>query len=266
MTDFGAPPTALRMMMQLDAPADRYDLGSVRRVGAVGESVVDWVADTFDGAPVEELYGQTEANLVIGDCSSLKRPRPGKMGLAAPGHEVAIVDPETAEQIDEPGEIGEIAVRYEDDPICFEEYWKKPNLTDQKVRNGWLLTEDLGSVDEDGFFSFEGRKDDVIITSGYRVSPEEIEETMASHAAVANVAVVGIPDDERGTVPKAFVVTADDGQPTTELRETLETRVKERLAPYEYPREIEFIDELPKTSTGKIRRKSLRERESVANS
>ncbi|WP_222912860.1 AMP-binding protein [Natrinema sp. SYSU A 869] len=269
VTDLGVPPTALRMMMQVDAPSERYDVKSVRRVGAggeaVGESVVDWAKETFDGVPVEELYGQTEANLVVADCSSLKRPRPGKMGLTVPGHEVAIVDPETAEPIDEPGSVGEIAVRYEGNPVCFEEYWQKPELTDRKVRNGWLLTEDLGSVDEDGFFSFEGRKDDVIITSGYRVSPEEIEETIASHGAVADVAVIGVPDEERGAVPKAFVV-ADDDHPTTELKETLGTRVKDRLAPYEYPREIEFIDDLPTTSTGKVRRRSLREREGIADS
>lgn len=269
VTDLGAPPTALRMMMQIEAPAERYDLESVRRVGAggeaVGESVVDWVRETFDGVPVDELYGQTEANLVVADCSPLKRPRSGTMGLAVPGHEVAIVDPETAEPIDEPGDIGEIAVRYEGNPVCFEEYWEKPELTERKVRNGWLLTEDLGSVDEDGFFSFEGRKDDVIITSGYRVSPEEIEETIASRDAVADVAVIGVPDEERGTVPKAFVVAVDE-RPTTELKETLGTYVKDRLAPYEYPREIEFVDELPKTSTGKVRRQSLREREGVADS
>ncbi|UHQ95200.1 acyl-CoA synthetase [Haloterrigena alkaliphila] len=269
VTDLGAPPTALRMMMQIDDPAERYDLKSVRRVGAggeaVGESVVDWVRETFDGVTVEELYGQTEANLLVADCRSLKRPRSGTIGLAVPGHEVAIVDPETAEPIDEPGEIGEIAVRYEDNPVCFEEYWEKPELTERKVQNGWLLTEDLGSVDEDGFFSFEGRKDDVIITSGYRVSPEELEETITGHDAVADVAVIGVPDEERGTVPKAFVVAVDE-RPRTELKETLGTRVKDRLAPYEYPREIEFIDDLPKTSTGKVRRQSLREREGIADS
>ena len=263
VTNFGTPTTALRMMMQVESPAERYTLDSVRSVSAggeaVGESVVAWVEETFD-APLEEAYGQTEANLVIGDCAALKAPKTERMGLAVPGHEVAVVDPQTAEPTVEPGDVGEIAVRYEGDPVCFKEYWKKPDRTDEKVRDGWLLTEDLGSVDEEGYFSFEGRKDDVIITSGYRTSPEEIEETIAGHRAVADVGVIGIPDEKRGEVPKAFVVVTDDGRASPELRDTLMARVKERLAPYEYPREIEFLDELPKTSTGKLRRESLRER------
>ncbi|WP_226008173.1 acyl-CoA synthetase [Natrinema salinisoli] len=270
ITNLGAPTTALRMMMQVDDPADRYALGTIRHVAAggeaVGESVIRWAKETFDGAAIEEVYGQTEANLVVGDCHSLKEPRPGKMGLAAPGHDVAIVDPETAEPIDEPGEVGEIAVRYEGNPVCFREYWNKPERTDRKVRNGWLLTEDLGTVDEDGFFSFEGRKDDVIITSGYRVSPEEIEEVIASHVAVADAAVIGVPDEDRGSVPKAFVVTGDEEWRTPELKEELENRVTDRLARYEYPRMIEFLDELPTTSTGKVRRQSLRERDGIADS
>ena len=270
ITNWGGPTTALRMMMQVDAPAERYDVGSIRSVSAggeaVGESVIAWVEETFDGASFEEAYGQTEANLVVGDCSALRPVRSGKMGLAVPGHEVAIVDPETAEPTVEAGEVGEIAVRYEDDPVCFVEYWNKPDLTDEKVRNGWLLTEDLGTLDEDGYFSFEGRTDDVIITSGYRVSPEEIEETLASHAAVADVGVIGVPDDQRGEVPNAFVVVASGNEESGDLKRTLEERVKDRLAPYEYPRRIEFIDELPKTSTGKVRRESLRELVDAADS
>lgn len=263
ITNWGGPTTALRMMMQVDAPAERYDIESIQSVSAggeaVGESVVSWVHETFDGASFEEAYGQTEANLVVGDCSALEQPQPGKMGLAVPGHEVAIVDPETAEPTVDTGEVGEIAVRYEDDPVCFKEYWNKPELTDEKVRNGWLLTEDLGTIDENGFFSFEGRTDDVIISSGYRVSPEEIEETLASHDAVADVGVIGVPDDQRGEVPNAFVVAEGEAE-NSALKQTLEERVKERLAPYEYPRRIKFIDKLPKTSTGKIRRESLRDR------
>jgi acetyl-CoA synthetase len=269
ITNWGGPTTALRMMMQVDAPAERYNIESIQSVSAggeaVGESVVSWVDETFDGASFEEAYGQTEANLVVGDCSALEQPQPGKMGLAVPGHEVAIVDPETAEPTVDTGEVGEIAVRYEDDPVCFKEYWNKPELTDEKVRNGWLLTEDLGTIDENGFFSFEGRTDDVIISSGYRVSPEEIEENLASHAAVADVGVIGVPDDQRGEVPNAFVVAEGEAE-SSALKQTLEERVKERLAPYEYPRRIEFIDELPKTSTGKVRRESLRDRVDTAES
>ncbi|MFC7157575.1 acyl-CoA synthetase [Halomarina halobia] len=263
ITNWGGPPTALRMMMQVEDPNERWDLTSMRAVGAggeaVGESVVSWVAETFDGASFEEAYGQTEVNLVVGDCTALRERRHGKMGLAVPGHEVTIVDPETAEPTVEHGEVGEIAVRYADDPVCFVEYWHKPDATDAKVRDGWLLTEDLGTMDEDGYLSFEGRTDDVIITSGYRVSPTEIEETIASHEAVADVGVIGVPDEQRGEVPNAFVVVADGVTADDNLRATLETRVKDRLAPYEYPRRIKFLDELPKTSTGKVRRESLRE-------
>ncbi|MFC5973498.1 acyl-CoA synthetase [Halomarina salina] len=270
ITNWGGPTTALRMMMQVDAPTDRFDVASIESVSAggeaVGESVITWVTETFDGASFEEAYGQTEANLVVGDCSALRPVRAGKMGLAVPGHEVTVVDPETAEPTVEAGEVGEIAVRYEGDPVCFVEYWDEPDLTDEKVRNGWLLTEDLGTVDEEGYFSFEGRTDDVIITSGYRVSPEEIEETLASHDAVADVGVIGVPDDQRGEVPNAFVVVADGTEGSATLKRTLEERVKDRLAPYEYPRRIEFVDELPKTSTGKVRRESLRERVATSDS
>jgi acetyl-CoA synthetase len=131
------------------------------------------------------------------------------------------------------------------------------------VQNGWLLTEDLGSMDEDGYVSFKSRKDDVIISAGYRIGPEEVEESLASHEAVADSAVIGVPDDERGEVPKAFVVLADGHDASAELGDELQEFVKERLAAYEYPREVAFIDELPKTETGKVKRTSLRDREGI---
>ncbi|MEF8907962.1 MAG: AMP-dependent synthetase, partial [Haloarculaceae archaeon] len=195
--------------------------------------------------------------MLVGHCTALAEFREGKMGLAGPGHEVAVVDPETAEPTVAPGEVGELAVRYEGNPVCFKEYLGKPEKTAEKVRNGWLLTEDLGTVDEDGYFSFKSRKDDVIISAGYRIGPEEIEEHLADHDAVADAGVVGVPDEERGEVPKAFVVA--QGEPDDGLREELRSHVRNRLAAYEYPREIEFVDELPKTATGKVRREDLRE-------
>jgi len=124
-----------------------------------------------------------------------------------------------------------------------------------------LLTEDLGSMDSAGYIAFKSRKDDVIISSGYRIGPEEVEESLAGHAAVADAAVIGVPDDERGAIPKAFVVCADGHDPSADLAEAIKTHVKERLAAYEYPREVEFVNELPKTETGKVRRASLREGE-----
>ncbi|WP_440770679.1 acyl-CoA synthetase [Natronorubrum sp. DTA28] len=275
VTNFFAPPTALRMMMQTADPGERYDIDSVRVIPSggesLGQSIVDWAEETFDGAAVHEGYGQTEANLLVGDCTALAEFREGKMGLAAPGHDVRIVDTETAEPTVETGEIGEIAVRYEGNPVCFKEYLNKPERTERKVRNGWLLTEDLGTVDEDGYFTFKSRKDDVIISAGYRIGPEEIEESLAGHEAVADAAVIGVPDDERGEVPKAYVVTAagtdladgegDDGTDSATLENTLQEHVRTRLAQYEYPREIEFVEELPKTATGKVRRADLREAE-----
>jgi acetyl-CoA synthetase len=283
VTNFFGPPTALRMMMRVD-DTDRYALDSVRVVAgggeSLGQSIVDWAADTFDGgerpdgsraspeqrsggAVVHEGYGQTEANMLVGDCTALLEFREGKIGKAGPGHEVAIVDPDTAEATVAAGEIGEIALRYEGNPVCFKEYWGKPEKTAAKVQNGWLLTEDLGWLDEDGYLVFESRKDDVIISAGYRIGPTEIEESLAGHAAVADAAVIGVPDDERGEVPKAYVVLAAGAEPTDETRASLRDHVRERLAKYEYPRDIEFVEELPTTSTGKVRRASLREREGL---
>jgi len=265
VSNFFAPPTALRMMMQVDEPG--YRLDSIRTIASGGESlgqnVADWAGDIFSGAAVHEGYGQTEANMLVGDCTALLECREGTMGKAGPGHDIEIVDPDTAEATVDRGEVGEIAVRYEGNPVCFTEYWQKPEKTAEKVRDGWLLTEDLGKMDEDGFVAFESRKDDVIISAGYRIGPVEIEESLAGHEAVADCAVIGVPDDERGEVPKAYVVLAGGHEPTEETREQLRQHVRDRLAQYEYPREIEFVEELPKTSTGKVRRTSLREREGL---
>jgi acetyl-CoA synthetase len=258
------PPTALRKLMRSDVDPDAYDLGSVRVVASAGEptteSMFEWVAETFDGAPITDAYGQTEANGLVCYCAALMEYREGTVGRPTPGHEVAVVDSETVEPVDS-GEVGEIAVRYEGDPVCFKEYWNAPDRTAAKVREGWLLTGDLGTVDADGYISFVGRKDETIISGGYRISPYEIEDTLAGHDAVSEVAVVGVPDEERGEVPKAFVVLAAGAERSVELRETLQTFVKERLAAYEYPRELAFVDGLPKTATGKIQRSVLAGRE-----
>lgn len=258
------PPTALRMMAQVDAPDERYDLASMATIASggepVGQDIVDWAATTFSGATVGEAYGQTEHNPLVIDCPELYEFREGTMGKPVIDKEVAIVDPETAEPLD-PGEVGEIAVRYEGDPSHFKEYWNRPDETAAKRKNGWHLTEDLGVADEDGYIAFRGRTDNVMMISGHRVGPEEIEDSLALHEAVADAGVIAVADETRGQVPKAFVVLADGYDPSADLTDELKAHVKDRLARYEYPREIEYIDELPMTPTGKIQRFKLEDRE-----
>ncbi|MFB6172897.1 MAG: acyl-CoA synthetase [Haloarculaceae archaeon] len=266
ITVVNAPPTALRMLMQVEDPAETYDLRSLRVLfsggESVGDTIVDWADDAFENAVVHEGYGQTEAPAFIGDCSALGVDhRAGKMGVASPGSEVRILDPDTGEETVDPGEIGEIALRYEGNPGCFAEYLNKPEKTAGKVEDGWLLSEDLGSVDEDGYVTFQSRKDDVIISAGYKIGPEEVEDALAGHPAVADAGVVGVPDDTRGEIPKAFVVLAAGHGPSEVLAEELTDHVRDRLAKYEYPREIEFVDDLPTTTTGKVRRRDLRARD-----
>jgi acetyl-CoA synthetase len=264
----GGPATALRMMMQVP-DRDSYDTGSVRTVvqggESLGRSLYEAVTDTFENATMHEVYGQTEALIFVSDCAALGLDHEfGKMGKVVPGHEVRIQDPETGEPLDT-GEVGEIALRVDgEDPLPFAEYWKRPEKTAEKVRDGWLRSEDLGSVDEDGRFAFNSRRDDVIISSGYKMGPAEIEETLADHDAVADAGVIGVPDDTRGEVPKAFVALGPGYDPGDDLRGELQAFVKDRLAKYEYPRELEFVEELPRTTTGKVRRHDLREREGLA--
>jgi acetyl-CoA synthetase len=186
------------------------------------------------------------------------------MGKPAPGHDVAIVDQETGERLPD-GEVGMIAVRRDDDPVIFQEYWNQPEKTEAATVEGpdgvrWHLTEDLGYRDEDGYFWFKSRDDDIIITSGYRVGPGEVESAILEHPDVEQVGVVGLPDDTRGEIIKAFVqpVAGVDGDDA--LRDEIRQLVKDALAKYEYPREVEFVDALPTTTTGKIQRRKLRER------
>jgi acetyl-CoA synthetase len=186
------------------------------------------------------------------------------VGRPGPGFDVRIVDPETGRPTVEPGEIGEIAVRYENNPICFTEYWHRPEATEAKVQNGWLLTEDLGAMDDDGYVTFKSRKDDVIISAGYRIGPEEVEECIADHPKIADSAVIGVPDQERGEVPKAFVILTE-GETADGISQQVKQHVKDRLAKYEYPREIEIVADLPKTTTGKVDRSALKDREGLGD-
>ncbi|XVH31775.1 acyl-CoA synthetase [Haloferacaceae archaeon DSL9] len=262
VTDAFLPPTAIRMLMGVEAPADRYDL-SLKSLCSGGEPLTPeisrWADAELDGVVVNEIYGQTEANLLVCDCRDWFPSRTGSLGKPVVGHEVAVVDPETGEP-KASGEIGTIAVRREGDPVVFAEYWNEPAKTDAVRVDGWHLTGDLGVRDEDGYFWFKSRDDDVIITSGYRVGPGEVERAVLDHPDVEQVGVVGVPDDVRGEIIKAFVQPITGVGGSDDLREEIRDLVRDRLAKYEYPREIEFVDELPRTTTGKIQRRKLRER------
>jgi len=266
VTDTFLPPTAIRMMMDVEAPAERYDL-ELDAICSGGEpltsDILEWADAELEEVVVNEFYGQTEANMLCVNCQGWFEARPGSMGKVPPGREVAVVDGETGEELPA-GEVGEIAVDHTtDDPIVFEEYWGMPDETGATRVGRWHLTGDLGYRDGDGYFWYKARADDVIITSGYRVGPGEVEDAVLEHPAVAQVGVIGVPDDTRGEVIKAFVELRRGADPSDALREEIRDVVRDRLAKYEYPREIEFMDELPQTTTGKIRRVALREYEGL---
>ncbi len=254
------PPTALKMMRQVNDPQSRHDY-SMRTIAsggeALGEELLDWGKEVMK-LTINEFYGQTEVNLVLGNCSEIMETRPGSMGKAIPGHRVEVVD-ESGIAVS-PGTVGEIGIRRPDPVMCIE-YWKNPEATEEKYVNDWWLSGDLAKRDEDGYFWFVGRKDDVITSAGYRIGPAEIEDCLMKHPSVGMVAVVGSPDDVRTEVVKAFVIPKPEVIPTPELEEDIKKFVKVRLAAHEYPREIEFVTELPMTTTGKIIRKELKRRE-----
>ena len=252
------PPTALKMMRQADArPPRDLRLRTIMSGGeALGEEMLDWVRERL-GVTVNEIYGQTECNYVVGNSSNLYPVKPGSMGRGYPGHRVAVVD----EQGEPAGSnnLGEIAVK-RPDPVMFLGYWQNPKATKDKYLGEWLLTGDLARADDDGYLYFAGRKDDVINSAGYRIGPTEIESTLIKHPAVAMAAVIGVPDKIRGEVVKAYITTKHGVERSGALATEIQAFVKTRLAAYEYPREVEFIDQMPLTTTGKIRRNELRAR------
>lgn len=254
------PPTALKMMRQVKDPRARHDYG-MRSIGSggetLGEELLDWGREVM-GLTINEFYGQTECNLVVGSCSDVMENRPGSMGFAIPGHTVEIVD--DSGQVLPPNTVGEVGVR-RPDPVMFVQYWRNPKATEEKYAGEWLLTGDLARKGEDGYFWFMGRKDDVITSAGYRIGPSEIEDCIMKHPAVGMVAVVGSPDELRTEVVKAFVVLKPEVKPSAAVEDEIRQFVKVRLAAHEYPREVEFVSELPMTATGKIMRKELKKLE-----
>lgn len=251
------PPTALKMMRRVEKPQERWNL-NLRSIGSGGESLgeelLDWGREAF-GITINEFYGQTECNLVVGNCAGLMPVKPGAMGRAVPGHEVAIVDDEGAPL--PPGEEGNIGIR-RPDPVMFLRYWNNPAATEAKFAGDWLLTGDRGKLDGDGYFHFVGRDDDVITSGGYRIGPGEIEDCLIKHPAISLAAVIGVPDPLRTERVKAFVVLKPDIHGGEDLAKEIQAFVKTRLAAHEYPREVAFVEDLPMTTTGKIIRKALR--------
>ncbi|MEQ9198424.1 MAG: AMP-binding protein, partial [Rhodospirillales bacterium] len=216
---------------------------------------------TTFGLTINEFYGQTECNLVVGNCATLMEARPGSIGRAIPGHKVAIVD-DAGEPLPN-GTAGHIAVS-RPDPVMFLEYWNRPEATAEKFIGDWLITGDTGVMDDDGYIWFRGSADDVITSSGYRIGPAEVEDCLMKHQAVALAAVIGVPDPARTEIVKAFIVTAGGIEPSDSLAAEIQAFVKSRLAAHEYPRAIAFVRELPMTTTGKIMRRTLRDREAAA--
>ena len=254
------PPTALKMMHSFPFEKDHWDL-NVRSIASGGESLgvelLDWSLECF-GVKINEFYGQTECNMLVSSCNELFPTKPGVMGRPVPGHRIAIID--AAGNLLNHGELGNIGV-LRPDPVMFLKYWCDIEATKNKFAGDWLLTGDKGIMDDEGYIRFIGRDDDVITSAGYRIGPGEVEDCLLGHPAVMMAAVVGIADEQRTEVVKAFIVLEDEYTPGDELVIEIQTYVKHKLAAHEYPREVEFVDALPLTTTGKIIRKALREKE-----
>jgi acetyl-CoA synthetase len=268
-------PTALKAMMKaVPHPRTHYPL-RLQALMSAGEAVGDAVfayCQNELGVTVNEMFGQTEINYVVGNCARLWPARANSMGKGYPGHRVAVID--DAGQECPPGTPGEVAVNRFDvhghpDPVFFLGYWRNTAATKAKYTGDWCRTGDMAVADADGYLWYQGRTDDMFKAAGYRIGPGEIENCLVKHPAVANAAVVPKPDRDRGALVKAYVVLSPDYQNQRSqaadpaafevaVQSTLQQHVKGLLAPYEYPKEIEFIDALPMTTTGKVQRRILR--------
>lgn len=252
-------PTEYRLMAKVE-DIGNFKLPSLRSAVSAGEPLNREVIDVFKehfNLDVRDGYGQTENTLLLGITKGVSL-RPGSMGKPTPGNIVEIVDEDGTPCA--VGEVGDIAV-HKDTPALFKEYFKEPERTKQQFRGDYYVTGDRAKKDEDGYFWFEGRSDDIIISSGYTIGPFEVEDALVKHPSVKECAVVASPDPIRGNVVKAFIVLRDGVEETEGLVKELQTHVKNSTAPYKYPRKIEFIDELPKTASGKTRRVELRDNE-----
>ena len=265
-------PTALKAMMKAHPkPREQFNLrlqGLMSAGEAVGDAVFAYCQEEL-GVVVNEMFGQTEINYIVGNCAMNRAPsnvgwpaRAGSMGRAYPGHRVAVLD--EAGKPCPAGLAGDVAVHKLDihgkpDPIFFLGYWNNEAATKAKfTKEGWCRTGDMATMDADGYLWYQGRSDDMFKAAGYRIGPSEVENCLVKHPAVANAAVVPKPDAERGALVKAYVVLAAGFKPSQKLIAELQLHVRGKLAPYEYPKEIEFIDVLPMTTTGKVQRRVLR--------
>jgi acetyl-CoA synthetase len=252
------PPTAIKLLRSVREPRQRYDL-KLRTIVSAGESLgreaYEW-SNAELGITVNEVYGQTECNYVIASSAAIGVSRAGAIGKPVPGHQVAIVDYEGREV--QRGVTGQIAIA-RPDPVMFLEYWEDPKATREKFIGDWLATGDQGVMESDGYVRFIGRDDDIITSAGYRIGPAEVEDCILAHPAVALAAAVGKPDSLRTEVVKAYVVLKPGFSPSTELAAEIQNLVRERLSPAEYPRDIDFVGEIPLTTSGKVIRSQLRE-------
>ena len=262
-------PTALKLMMKaFPRPRDTFDvnLRSMMSAGeAVGTTVFEWTREAL-GVTINEMFGQTEMNYIVGNSHLLWPAKPGSMGRPYPGHRIAVID--DAGNPVASGEPGEVAIHCiapdgTPDPVFFLEYLGNPEGTRKKFTGDWCRTGDVAIMDAEGYLWYQGRADDVFKVASYRVGPSEIENCLVKHPAVANAAVIPVPDETRGNVVKAFIVLATGHSPSAALEADIQQHVRKFLAPYEYPKEIEFIDALPMTTTGKVQRRVLREREAA---
>jgi len=258
ITHLWSVPTAYRMLKDHEAVFDglTVDLRCMMSIGEpLNQPVIEWAEERF-GLPILDGYGTSETYGTIVSNFQFVPVKAGSMGRPYPGIDIKLVEPGTTTPVEQ-GETGEILVH--EFPSSFLEYWERPEQTAEKRTGGWIHTDDLAIEDEDGYYWFQGRADDVILSAGYRIGPFDIESTLVEHPAVAEAAVVPTPDDQRGQVVKAFLVASEGTVPDDEVASDVQAHVKARLAAHEYPREIEFVGELPQTVTGKIRRSELRE-------
>ncbi|WP_247747326.1 acyl-CoA synthetase [Alkalihalobacillus sp. BA299] len=260
VTNFAYAPTAYRMMMAAGSELVKQHTFKVKKFSSAGEplnaEVVRFFKENF-GRAIYDHYGATETGMIVNNFNVTDMVvKPGSMGLPTPGYNITLLD-ENGNSVNS-GEVGQIVIDTTAFPYFFLGYWNDPKKTAEKIRGKWFWSGDLALQDEDGYFWFQGRSDDIISSAGYRIGPFEVESSLIEHPAVSEAAVVGKPDESKGEIVKAYVVLSSTYQSSDELAQELSAFVKAKLSKHQYPREVEFVDSLPKTQSGKIQRFLLR--------